>query len=398
MRRFAYQAINSEGRSIEGVLRAPSDRAAARQLERRGLTVVVVDEEGAAGGRVRARALAREDVMLALQELSTMLLSGVSIAESVQSQSLSAAHPRIREAFAGMSRELQRGQAFSATLGRSGLPLPDYVGQLARAGEMTGELGRALADAAAQMDYEHRLRGEMRNAMIYPAVLVGAGAIAVSIMFVFVVPKFAMLLKRADDLPFLAWAVLGTGVWFRSHFVLAIGGLLAVVVGLAAAFRRRGVRERALDAASRLPIVGPWIVESDTARWAKVLAALLANRVPLLKALELARGGVAIPARRARFDEVARAVRGGSGLADALEDHEVLNATAYNLVRVGEKSGRLAAMLASLAKLYEESGRSRMKRVLILMEPAAILVIGSVVGTIILGVILAITSANDLAI
>ena len=207
-----------------------------------------------------------------------------------------------------------------------------------------------------------------------------------------------MLLKRADDLPFLAWAVLGTGVWFRSHFVFAIGGLLAVVVGLAAAFRRRGVRERALDAASRLPVVGPWIVESDTARWAKVLAALLANRVPLLKALELARGGVAIPARRARFDEVARAVRGGSGLADALEDHEVLNATAYNLVRVGEKSGRLAAMLASLAKLYEESGRSRMKRVLILMEPAAILVIGSVVGTIILGVILAITSANDLAI
>ncbi|GAB6195025.1 type II secretion system F family protein [Lysobacter xanthus] len=399
MRRFAYQAINSEGRPIEGVLRAPSDRAAARQLERRGLTVVAVDEDGAAtGARGRPRALGREDVMLALQELATMLQSGVPIAESVQSQSLSSAHPRIREAFAGMSRELQRGQAFSAALGRSGLPLPEYVGQLARAGEMTGELGRALADATAQMDYEHRLRAEMRNAMIYPTVLVGAGALAVSIMFVFVVPKFAMLLKRADDLPFLAWAVLGTGVWFRAHYLLALGGLAVAIGGAVFASRNGAVRERALDTAARLPVVGPWIVESDTARWAKVLAALLGNRVPLLRALELARGGVAIPGRRARFDEVARAVRGGSGLADALEDHEVLNATAYNLVRVGEKSGRLAAMLASLAKLYEESGRGRMKRVLILMEPAAILVIGSVVGTIILGVILAITSANDLAI
>ncbi|WP_133478186.1 type II secretion system F family protein [Cognatilysobacter segetis] len=399
MRRFAYQAINTEGRPIEGVLRAPSDRAAARQLERRGLTVVTVDEEGVAKGRLaRQRSLGHADVMLALQELSTMLLSGVAIAESVQSQSLSSAHPRVREAFAVISRELQRGQAFSTALVGSGLPMPTYVGQLAKAGEMTGELGRALADAAAQMDYEHRLRAEMRNAMIYPAVLVAAGALAVSIMFVFVVPKFATLLKRADDLPFLAWAVLGTGVWFRSHFVLALGGLAAVIGGAVVAFRNPGVRERALEGAARLPIIGPWIVESDTARWAKVLAALLGNRVPLLRALELARGGVAIPSRRAHFDEVARAVRGGSGLADALEDHEVMTATAYNLVRVGERSGRLAAMLGSLAKLYEESGRSRMKRVLILMEPAAILVIGSVIGTIILGVILAITSANDLAI
>ena len=85
-------------------------------------------------------------------------------------------------------------------------------------------------------------------------------------------------------------------------------------------------------------------------------------------------------------------------LADALEDHDALTATGYNLVRVGERSGKLASMLDSLARLYEEAGRNRMKRVLILLEPIAILVIGSAIGTIILGVILAITSANDLAV
>ena len=102
--------------------------------------------------------------------------------------------------------------------------------------------------------------------------------------------------------------------------------------------------------------------------------------------------------RRARMGEVTRAVRGGSSLADALEDHDALTATGYNLVRVGERSGKLASMLDSLARLYEEAGRNRMKRVLILLEPIAILVIGSMIGTIILGVILAITSANDLAV
>lgn len=399
MRRFVYQAINAEGRPIEGALRAETDRAAARMLERRGLTVVDVTEEGAerAGSRREAR-LRHADVILAVQEVATMLQSGVSIADAVASQAASAGHSVIRRAFTGMSRELQRGKPFSATLAASGLPVPEYVEQLARAGELTGELGRALADSAAQMEYEERLRVEMRNAMVYPLVLVVAGTLAVAIMFVFVVPKFASLLQRSDDLPFLAWLVLATGTGLREHFWVVAGTVGAVLAAGMAVSRRPQTRARVLDWAARLPVVGPWLVESDTARWAKVLSALLGNRVPLLRGLELAQAGIAIPARRARLAEVARAVRGGSSLADALEDHEALTATGYNLVRVGEKSGRLPAMLASLAGLYEEAGRTRMKRVLILIEPAAILVIGSVIGTIILGVILAITSANDLAI
>lgn len=399
MRRFSYQAINSDGRPVSGAVRAASDRAAARQLEQRGLLVVEIGEEGASRARMaRNRALQRADVVLALQEVATMLLSGVSVADAVASQASSAAHPKLREAFAGMSRDLQRGQQFSAGLVASRLPMPDYVVQLARAGELTGELGKALSDAAAQMDYEQRMRTEMRNAMVYPAVLVVAGTLAVAIMFVFVVPKFASLLKRADDLPFLAWAVLATGTWMRANFFAAVLGLAAVVAAGMMLWRREGVRAALLDRAARLPVVGPWLVEADTARWAKMLTALLGNRVPLLRALELAQSGLLIPGRRARLADVARAVRGGSALADALEDHEALTATGYNLVRVGERSGRLPGMLESLARLYEESGRTRMKRVLILMEPIAILLIGSVIGTIILGVILAITSANDLAI
>ena len=175
-------------------------------------------------------------------------------------------------------------------------------------------------------------------------------------------------------------------------------GLAAVVAGSVAWLRRPGVRDGLLDRIARMPIVGPWLVESDTARWAKMLGALLANRVPLMRGLELAQSGLQLPHRRARMGEVTRAVRGGRALSDALEEHEALTATGYNLVRVGERSGKLAPMLDSLARLYAESGRNRMKRVLILIEPIAILVIGSMIGTIILGVILAITSANDLAI
>lgn len=398
MQRFRYEALNSEGSSFSGSLRAASEREAARQLERRGLSVVALRAAAGEERERRAGRLRTADVILAVQELATMLTSGVPIADAVASQAASAHHPRIVAAFGGMARDLQRGQAFSATLAASGLPLPEYVVQLARAGELTGELGSALRDAGAQMEYEQNLRNEMRNALIYPAVLVVAGIAAVALMFLFVVPKFASLLDKADDLPFLAWAVLGIGTWTREHFLLLLVVAGAAIAAAVAFLRRRDVRDRCLDGASRLPVVGPWLVESDTARWAKVLGALLANRVPLMRGLELAQSGLQLPHRRARMGEVTRAVRGGSALADALEDHEALTPTGYNLVRVGERSGKLAPMLESLARLYAEAGRNRMKRVLILIEPIAILVIGSMIGTIILGVILAITSANDLAI
>lgn len=399
MARFHYQALNADGMTFSGVLRADNERAAARALERRGLSVIALQSSDEVAGKTGRRGrLKPTDVILALQELSTMLNSGVSVADAVAAQGVSAHHPQIVAAFAGMSRALQRGQAFSATLAASGLPFPEYVLQLARAGELTGELGRSLADAAAQLEYEHTLRSEMRNALIYPSVLVVAGAAAVALMFVFVVPKFASLLAHAEDLPFLAWAVLGLGTWTNRNGVYLLLALVAAGVALAQWWRRPGVREGVLDRLARLPLIGPWLVESDTARWAKVLGALLGNRVPLMRALELAQSGLQLPHRRHRMGEVTRAVRGGTALADALEDQDALTATGYNLIRVGERSGQLPAMLDSLARLYEQSGRNRMKRVLILIEPIAILVIGSLIGTIILGVILAITSANDLAV
>ena len=177
MPRYHYHALNAEGISLEGMLRADNERDVARQLERRGLSVVEV-RSGEAAGRERRGRLRHGDVILALQELATMLTSGVSIADAVGSQALGAHHPRIVAAFTIMSRDLQRGLAFSATLAKCGLPLPEYVVQLARAGELTGELGRALRDASTQLEYEQQLRNEMRNALIYPAVLVLAGVAA----------------------------------------------------------------------------------------------------------------------------------------------------------------------------------------------------------------------------
>jgi len=126
-----------------------------------------------------------------------------------------------------------------------------------------------------------------------------------------------------------------------------------------------------------------------------MLATLLQNRIPLVQSLALARNSLQFESLRGRLVQVERAVRGGSALGTALEDYGIFDETLVNLIRVGERSGRLAEMLKSAAAFAEQKGRDRIKRVMALLEPAAIVVIGVVIGAIVISLFTAIASINN---
>lgn len=401
MARFRYRAFNAEGSSVEGALVADTEREAARALERRGLTVVAVEADLSDGGANKNRRVAKlrqRDLSLAFHELATLLVAGVGLAEAVSAQVRGARHPRLLAAFESVAIALRQGQAFSDALEASGLPLPRYAAVVVRSGEKSGLLGQALRDVVGQMEFDQAVSQEMRQALTYPAVLVFAGLGAVIMMFTFVVPKFASLLKHDANLPWLALAVLRTGMFLHEWYWLVALVMAALVLWVVRVLRIPAPRARLLEAMERLPVLGIWRVEAETAAWARVLGTLLANKVTLMEALALARSSVLAPGRQARLDEVSRQVRAGTTLADALEEQQTLSPTGYNLIRVGERSGELPAMLQTLAHLSETAGRARIKQFLALIEPAAILLIGGAVGLIMTGIILAITAANDVVV
>lgn len=398
MARFRYRAFNADGAALEGTLDAATEREVARLLERRGLTVVEVEAEltqaGATKGR-RVTKLRQRDLSLAFHELATLLVAGVGLAEAVAAQVRGARHPLLLTAFESIAVALRQGHAFSDALEASGLPLPRYAVVVVRSGEKSGLLGQALRDVVAQMEFDQSVSQEMRQALTYPAVLVIAGLGAVIMMFTFVVPKFASLLKNDTNLPWLALAVLRTGMFLHEWYWLVLLVLTVLVTWIVRVLRIPARRARLLEAMERLPVIGLWRVEAETASWARVLGTLLANKVTLMEALALARSSVLAPGRQARLEEVSRQVRAGTTLADALEEQQTLSPTGYNLIRVGERSGELPTMLQTLAHLSETAGRARIKQFLALLEPAAILLIGGAVGLIMTGIILAITAAND---
>lgn len=393
---FSYEAANASGSSVEGKLEASTKKEAIRLLHHQGLTVTSIEELLEAKSILRRRS-SKQDLLLSFHEMATLLESGVSIGETLDAQARANYPYDLQVKYQKMTRSIQGGDGFAEALRSGEFELPEYFFQLAKSGELTGNLAGGIRSGVDQFEYDLKMASDLRGALIYPSILIASGVVAVLLVFFFVVPKFAPLVARSDNLPLLSTIILSAGMWFNDNIGLVLLICFGIVGAAIAAFRNASVRSVCLSAAFSLPILGTWLKESDTANWSSMMATLLNSKVGLLEALELSRSSVRSNVRRKALEQVTGDIRAGLNLAEALEKSQALTATGYNLIRSGELTGKLPPMMRSVAKLYDEAARARMKTTLALIEPIAILLIGSVIGTIILGVILAITSVNELA-
>jgi general secretion pathway protein F len=397
---FDYQALDNGGHLVKGTIAAATERQAVRAIEAQGLAPlsVLVAKEVAPARVLFKRRPQNQEIVLSLKQLALLLTSGVPMIRAIETLKQQKLHPEISAGFADLEKRLRGGQPFTTSLSISLPMLPSYVGQLAAAGEAIGRLGEAMSDAVVQMSYEHQVRQDIRNALTYPAVLISAGITAVVFIFIVVVPRFQTMMAQAKaPLPWISTVVLNTGMFLNTHRLMLLAAVAGIVAAVVWALRNKAFMSALRERAAKLPILGAWLLESDLARWSFMLGTMFANGVELTRSLDLARDSVSLPSLRTRLDQVSKLVRAGKSLSAAMAEQRAFNDTAVSLVQVGEESGRLDEMLRSLAKLYDDSGRQRMKQFLILLEPAAILLIGIVVGGIVAAIMLAITSINQVA-
>jgi general secretion pathway protein F len=398
---YSYEAINRDGQLLKGQIHANSQLDAMRVLKEQDLTPVMVvevrDGRKSAAWRASKKSVSLEEKAIVFRELATLLAAGVPLAEAVHSTSQAHDENQIGVAFDLVYRQLRGGEPLSVALQAAELELPDFVFQLVGAGELTGKLAQALHSATDQMEYEQKIRQEMRNALIYPSILVFAGIAATLLIFIVVVPKFTNMLKNTHaQIPAISVWVLKTGLFVKENLLWFGLGAGAIVASAVIVLSNPKARKHLMEGISHLPLIGAWLIDTEIGRWASMLGTLLDNKVPIVRAMELAESGVQLQAVSHKLQLAVRDLRGGKKLADALALHRTVNPMGINLVRVGERTGELPGMLRTLGHLYENASRERMKRFLILLEPATILIVGCVIGFIMVAIMLAITSLSTI--
>jgi len=407
--RYAYKALDTVGAESNGTLQARDEADAVGQLISRGLTPLKLRAAELEAETQAARQAPRNSgvsgrmaLVLLIRELATLLGAGVTLEESLrtllESRSGLPAETPLRAIVGSVLAGERFSTAVRAQVEQGALSLPAYVVALISAGESTGDLAAALNRAAEQLEFDEQLRAETSEALIYPLVLVGAGTAAVLFVFSFVVPRFSALLAgRQADLPWLSAAVLGTGQFVNEHSMALLVALAGLGTAGAAAWRAFGAA-RVRSAAARLPLLGAWLRQQELSRWTGMLALMLQSRVPILTALDLTANAVSLPEVAARLRLTAGDIGRGESLAHALTAYGLLPPSALSMVRVGERTGQLGPMMGHVAAYTLEQNRRQRRRLVALIEPAAILVLGGIIGLIIVGVVLALTSLSDVKI
>ncbi|MDQ7018981.1 MAG: type II secretion system F family protein [Robiginitomaculum sp.] len=399
MPKFQYKAIRKNGSTVSGEIEAADQDAAYLAIEKRQLSPfsLVERKDSPLMNFLRARKVTRKDQSAFIRQLATLLKAGVGLLEAMKSLAKSNANPALAKCADAIRSDLRAGQRLSESLETHMQDLPRYVPRLAELGEATGTLAKALADASERMEFEDSMRSEIRGALSYPLFLASVGGLIVILMFLFVVPRFdALIGNHRDNLPAISKVVIATGVWMKGHIplFLAIAGVFTASVIFMV--RNKAVREWFRSTAEKTPVIGSFLIQSEIGGWARTMGIALDNGADILTALRLGASGLQSRELKNGMEGARSEIRAGRNIDEVLEEHlPAMDALSIDLIRTGRNSGALADMLLFVADTKEKETRERAKGLTAIAEPAAILFIAMIVGTIVLSIVLAMTSLYD---
>jgi general secretion pathway protein F len=398
---YYFKAVASDGKVRTGTLTAESDKRVALELKRQGLIPVYVGLEQKKGFELRVPVLRtgrRRDVLFFTGELSTLLNAGVPLDRALLITSELTERPNFRIVLVDILRVLKSGKSLADSLATH----PEYFGELyvnmVRAGEASGALAQVFERLAEFERTRDDLRGYIISSMIYPCLLATVGVISILVLMNFVVPRFAAVFEETHmAIPTPTKIMLETSRILKAYGWIGLSLLAAAIVGFRLYLRTVAGRLWWDGFRLRIPVLGDALRKAETARFARAMATLVANSVPLVQSIGIA--GAILNNRKiaGSLEMVAQGVKRGEGIANPIRRAGQFPPLAGHLLAVGEETGRLDHMFARMADIYDSDTRAAIKRFTTLFEPLIILVMGVVVGALILSMLLAITSINDVA-
>ncbi len=402
---YRFKAVSPAGQILQGEMEARTERLVIERLRDDG-NFPIGAEPAQPRSRIRQwldrelarRSVAAKDVALFTREFATLVGAGVALDRVLGILIGLAQKPALREVLTDVHRRVEGGAAIADALEAHPEAFPPFYVNMIRAGEASGQLDTVLERLAEFLERARELSGNVRSALVYPAVLIGMAGLSLVIVLTVVLPEFEPIFAEAGrDLPTATQVVRAMGHGVRDYWwIAAIAGLLATVLIRRDLTTPEG-RNRWHGVLLRTPVMGSLWRRLAFARFSRMLGTLLANGVGVLSAMALAREVTGNEVLNRALAEVAVTVREGGGLARPLAKADVFPRLAVDLISVGEESGHLEEMLLKAADIYDQEVKRAIDRAVALLVPLLTIGLGALIAAIIGSVLVAILSVNELA-
>lgn len=404
MAAFEYQALDSLGHAVKGVMEGDAERQVRAALREKGLTplqVEVIDQraESKRGNWQFSlrRGIPGSELALLTRQFATLIHAGLTIEECLNALIEQTESARTRAVLAGVRTRLLEGQPLARSLAQFPDSFPDIFRSMVDAGEQSGKLSEVLERLADYTENRQSLQQKVMLAFIYPALVTLIAFGIVVLLLVFVVPQVTRVFENTGQtLPLITRILIGisdfvrTGGWW--WLIAGVAGMIAFRIAL----REPHLRLRWHHLLLRLPMVGRLLRGTNAARLASTLGILTASGIPLLNAMQSAVQTVTNLPMRAAVEDALRQVREGGSLSRSLGKTRHFPPMVIHLIASGEATGRLDQMLERAAAAQTRELENWVRALTALLEPLLILVMGAIVLFIVLAILLPIFEMNQL--
>ena len=400
---FRYRALTAAGDVVSGDLDAPNATEVTQRIAYLGLIPIeAVTEQSAARGKRKVDVLAQfsrpraEDLTIFTGDLALLLRTGARINDALELLATDPDAGRMRPTLAALTGSILSGESFGAALAAHPDVFPPIYVALARVGEASGALVAILEALSAERQRGETLRRRLSDALRYPAFLLLASGGVMLFFLGFVLPQFANVFRdfNAKLDPILV-AFLGLSDFMRGNAQALAAGALALLVAIWLLSRRREVRSRFIWYVSRLPVVRPAMEYHRAGLFCRNLGLLLSSGVTLTASLRILADIMGTTGGVAQWSDLVDRVRRGGKLSDALTTTKALPPMAVRTLRLGEDSGQLPMLAGRVADFYESKLQRSLDRMMGIVGPLAIIFISTIVGGLIVSVMTALLSVNQ---
>lgn len=395
---FEYFCVDAAGRESRGSLSALDPDEARGRLKGMGLLVVEVREKKEKAKRFYngGKKIKAEDLYNFSKELSVLFNSGINLDKALELLLASVAAGEMKAMLQQLLRDIKAGKSLSQAFEETGRFTP-FVKVMVKVGESTGDLRAAFENISQYMNFQIRFKNELRNTMTYPIFLVLSSVVILIAMFKFIIPRFFSIFgQEVSSLPLTSRALYHISNLVNSGSVFIVLGLLAVLLLFSRRINYMRLFKKAYDYMLYLPVMRNLVLNLELSRFSYSMYSMLRSGVEFIQALKLSKDVIQNSAVRAEIERTVPQIKEGKGIADVFAYVSFIPPMMSGMLRVGENSGTMKEIFFELHSIFDEKFRNSMKRLVTLLEPAVILVMGVIVGAIVISLILTVMNVSNI--
>lgn len=391
---FAYKAIDQNNASREGTVEASNIDAGIATVQKRGYTVVSIEpiDQKTAFYNIEIdwfQSVSNKDVVILSRQLATLFDAQVSALRIFRLMAAESENPQLRNVLNGIADDLQAGSSISRALSAHPDVFSTFYVNMVRAGEESGSLEKSFEYLADYLDRSYQVITKARNALVYPAFVIGVFVLVMGLMLTLVIPRISQILTDSgQELPIYTKIVIGLSD-FLSNYI----GILLVLIAFAGVglwrFSKTDVGMRAVDELKiSIPYIGDLFRKLYLTRICDNLSTMLSSGISMVQALEVTSEVVDNAVYREILTNTLIEVKGGRAFADSISEYPEIPGVLSQMAKVGEETGNLSEILQTLAKFYQREVNNAVDTLIGLIEPMMIVLLGLGVGTLLASVLM----------